>query len=56
MIRNRVKRWLREAIRQERGDLLGVDVVFIARTQAGGAGFEAIRAEVSSALRRVRGG
>jgi len=53
VVRNRVKRWLREAFRQERGGLAGVDVVVIARPTAGTAGYEALRASVRQALQRI---
>ncbi len=53
MVRNRVKRWLREAIRHERGELTGVDMVFIARPSAATAGFEPIRRHVARAFQRV---
>lgn len=55
VVRNRVKRWLREAIRHERGQVRGVDVVFIAREAAASAGAHALRAEVVQALSRLRG-
>lgn len=52
--RNRVKRWLREAIRHERDGLDGVwDMVFIAHPQAAGATAAAVRADVRSALSRI---
>lgn len=53
VVRNRVKRWLREAIRHERGDLSGVDIVFIARSSAAMAGYEPLRREVASSLRQI---
>ena len=52
--RNRVKRWLREAIRRERGDLDSVDVVFIARPSAASAGYVAILRQVRRSLRRIQ--
>lgn len=54
VVRNRVKRWLREALRHERGALAGVDVVLIARPGAAGAGYEALRQGVGRALDRIR--
>ena len=51
--RNRVKRWLREAIRFTRGGLTGFDVVFIARPSAATAGASLLRDEVADALRRL---
>lgn len=54
VVRNRVRRWLREALRHERGDLAGVDVVFVARNGAGDAGANGIRDDVRQALTRLR--
>jgi len=55
VVRNRVKRWLREAIRHERGALGGcVDVVIIARHSAAEAGAPALRSQVRHAFRRLR--
>ena len=52
VVRNRVKRWLREAVRRaDRSRPL--DVVIIARSSAATAGLEALRAEVTSALERL---
>jgi len=56
VVRNRVRRWLREALRHERGDLVGVDVVFVARHGAGAAGAAGIRDDVRQALARLRRG
>jgi ribonuclease P protein component len=56
VIRNRVKRWLREAIRHEREGLEGLwDVVFIAHPSAAGAGAAVLRAQVRDALGRLPG-
>jgi ribonuclease P protein component len=55
VVRNRVKRWLREAIRHERFGVAGVDVVFSARESAAEAGAGPLRAEVADALARLRG-
>lgn len=56
VVRNRVKRWLREAIRHERVSAHGRwDVVFIAHPSAAEAGFEALRSQVGAALARVGG-
>lgn len=49
-----MKRWLREAIRRERGDLDSVDVVFIARPSAASAGYVAILRQVRRSLRRIQ--
>ncbi len=54
VVRNRVKRWLRESIRHRRGELDGRwDVVFIASPRAAGAGLEALDRDVAEALRRI---
>lgn len=55
VVRNRVKRWLREAIRHERVGLRGRwDVVLIARPTAATAGAAALRAQVGHAFGRLR--
>lgn len=54
VIRNRVKRWLREAIRRQHHGLSGVDVVFIARSHAAEAGYATLYDEVGSHLRALR--
>lgn len=51
--RNRVKRWLREAIRRNRGHVEGLDVVFIARGSAADADFESVEEQVALAFRRI---
>jgi ribonuclease P protein component len=52
--RNRVKRWLREAIRHERGGLDGVwDVVFIAYPQAARSSASGVRDDVRSVFSRI---
>lgn len=52
--RNRVKRWIREILREEREDLAGSwDVVVIARRSASTAGLSTLRAELTRALKRV---
>lgn len=56
VVRNRVKRWLREATRREAGSLQGIDVVFIARPSAATAGYHALREQVARALRRLERG
>jgi len=54
VIRNRVKRWLRESIRRNHQALEGsYDVVFIARRSAATAGYERIQAETIEALGQV---
>jgi ribonuclease P protein component len=57
VVRNRVKRWLREAVRHERAALSGCwDVVIIARPVAAEAGAAALAAELRRLLARIRGG
>ena len=54
VIRNRVKRWLREGIRGHRTAVSGCwDVVFIANPRAAGAGQEVITAEVCSVFSQL---
>ncbi len=53
VVRNRVKRWLREAVRHERTGLGAVDVVVIARASSASAGAEALRGVVARAIRRI---
>jgi ribonuclease P protein component len=54
VVRNRVKRWIREAARLGRVGLGGRDVVVIARTGSGLAGFLGIRDELWRALDALR--
>ena len=54
MTRNRVKRWLREAIRAESPSLQGCwDVVLIAHPSASDAGLEQMKVEVRGAFERI---
>jgi len=65
VVRNRVKRWLREAIRRQLGRPVGRpsvrtsgalgprDVVFIARRGAADAGYHALSEQVATALARI---
>lgn len=56
VVRNRVKRWLREAIRHERALTSGRwDVVFIAHPSAAEAGLPLLRSQVGAALGRLPG-
>jgi ribonuclease P protein component len=58
VVRNRTKRWLREAIRRvyARDDgLSDTDVVFIARPSAAGASGAEILHQVETAFARIRG-
>ncbi|MCB9780445.1 MAG: ribonuclease P protein component [Alphaproteobacteria bacterium] len=59
VVRNRVKRWLREAIRHEHHALpAGLDVVIIAHASAADAGADGLRGQVRQAFGRIgrRGG
>ena len=57
VVRNQVKRWLREAIRHELHRLVRpVDIVLIAHPRAASASASALRDEVRSAFREVMGG
>ena len=52
--RNRVKRWLREAVRAVRPPVAGPwDLVLIPRTEAVEAGLRVLTAEVAELFRRV---
>jgi ribonuclease P protein component len=48
VVRNRVKRWLREAFRRTRALLPVIDVVCIARPSAATAGWHVLSADVAS--------
>ena len=50
VVRNRVKRWLREAIRHAGVPLPAIDVVVIARSSSATAGHAALAAEIDSLL------
>lgn len=56
VVRNRVKRWIREAVRHERHGVVGTDAVLIARPIAADAGAAAIRADVARAMAQLRRG
>jgi ribonuclease P protein component len=54
VVRNRVKRWLREALRKERSLLVGVwDVVLIAHPSAATAGLGPLQEEVRGVFSRL---
>lgn len=54
VLRNRVKRWLREVFRHERGALpAGVDVVLVARAGAEKAGLRALRGAFLDAAKEL---
>jgi len=48
VVRNRVKRWLREAIRKADVPLPAIDVVVIARSSSATAGHAALAAEIET--------
>lgn len=55
-MRNRVKRWLREAIRHHQHTLdAPIDVVFIASPRAAKATYRSIELDVSSVLIQIAG-
>ena len=57
VVRNRVKRWLREAIRHQRGGLAGCwDVVIVAAPSAAGVGAAALSEQVRRAFGSIGGG
>jgi ribonuclease P protein component len=57
VIRNRIKRWVREAWRSVAADLPPVDLVVIARAGAGEVGLEGARQALATARDRLaRGG
>ena len=54
VVRNRVKRWLREAVRREPLLWAGqVDVVFIARASSAAAGYRSLGSQVRYAAGRL---
>jgi ribonuclease P protein component len=54
VVRNRVKRWLRECYRRRRSDFPGqVDVVVVARPAAAAAGQASLCRELTSLARRL---
>lgn len=54
VVRNRVKRWLREAMRRHRRELAGCwDLVFIARPSAARADARSLEEQVEKALQRI---
>lgn len=56
VVRNRVKRWLREAIRHRRSQIANaVDVVVVARPGAGGLGAARVAEEVAQAFSKLVG-
>jgi ribonuclease P protein component len=56
VIRNRIKRWVREAFRSVAADLPPVDLVVIARKGSAEVGLEGARAALGAARDRLAGG
>ncbi len=54
VVRNQVKRWLREAVRGHRRGLTGQDVVLIARSSAATAGLHSLECEVVAAFAQLQ--
>jgi len=55
VVRNRIKRWVREAWRALQSDLpAGLDSVWVARPKAGQAGLEKIQEEIRALYFRAR--
>jgi ribonuclease P protein component len=54
VVRNRVKRRLREAVRRELGVLPAVDLVVVARASAADAGVQEFRSWLRKAAERIR--
>jgi ribonuclease P protein component len=56
VVRNKVKRWVRESWRRMRHELpIGVDLVFVARPSAARAGYGPTARELATLARRLRG-
>ena len=56
VLRNKVKRWIRESCRRMQADLpAGLDLVVVARPSAARAGYEPTAAELANLARRLRG-
>lgn len=54
--RNRMKRWIREYVRRQKGKFPSGDLVLVAKTSAAEAGHEAIDADLTKLVTRARGG
>jgi ribonuclease P protein component len=56
VLRNKVKRWVRESCRRMQAELpTGVDLVIVARPSAARAGYGPTAAELANLARRLRG-
>ena len=53
VVRNRVKRWLREVVRHRRSSLDSWDVVIIAKPTAAGVGLHSLDTQVEQMLVRL---
>jgi ribonuclease P protein component len=53
VVRNQVKRWLRESVRRRRAGMGALDIVLIARGGARTAGYAALDGEVADVFRRL---
>ena len=54
VVRNRVKRWLREAVWENKVDMpMGIDLVVIAHPQAATAGFESLNADLKEGFSQM---
>jgi ribonuclease P protein component len=57
VVRNKVKRWVRETCRRMQRDVPeGLDLVIVARPSAATAGYEPTVLELANLARRLRGG
>lgn len=56
VVRNRVKRWVREYVRRHPAELPRADLVIIAKTTAAAAPHAALDGDLARLLQRARGG
>jgi ribonuclease P protein component len=55
VLRNKVKRWIRESCRRMQGEFPeGLDLVIVARPSAAGAGYGPTASELANLARRIR--
>ena len=56
VVRNRLKRWVREFVRRRRAELPGgVDLIVVAKISAANAAHAAVDADLGELFRRLRG-
>jgi ribonuclease P protein component len=55
VVRNRMKRWIREYVRRHKGELPGGEAVIVAKTSAAAAEHRAIDADLERLFERARG-